>query len=181
MQAGASVKRNAPLNPAGRTVIQRNGEIIVKKSFTAGLVAAAAMGAVVMAPGSASADIGEQKNFLSTSACSGGEFKFTFRYNSNTSGAYRKLGYAHGNFGATEVQVGVDPTTYALKYCSGTGAGAGQGIKNNAASVTNSNTSYGGYVYFNSWWQGAYDGVAPAKPTPVSRNLSNNNASFKWN
>ncbi|MFI7359225.1 hypothetical protein ACIBTP_35505 [Streptomyces avidinii] len=160
--------------------------MMVKKSMTAGAVAAAALAAVLTAPGTAGAagqDVSEQKNYLSASACSGNEFKFTFRFNSNQGGAYRKLGYAHGNLAATEIQWGVDPTTQPLRYCDGTGAGSGQGIKNNAASITNSHTSYGGTVYYNSWWQGAYDSVQPARPTPASRNLSNTynqNASFKW-
>ncbi|MFH8257045.1 hypothetical protein [Streptomyces roseolus] len=154
----------------------------MKKSLF--FVASAALAVTVLSPGSASAiDVGEQKNFLSPSACSGGDFKFTFRFNSNGGGAYRKLGYQHGNFAATEIQVGVDPYTAPLTFCSGTGNGAGEGIKNNAASVTNAHTSYGGFVYYKSWWQGAYDSVQPARPTPVSKNLVNTyneNASFKW-
>ncbi|MFG2993270.1 hypothetical protein ACGFZK_28910 [Streptomyces sp. NPDC048257] len=157
---------------------------MVKKSMTAGAVAAAALVAVVTAPGTASAvDVSENKNYLSQSACSGTEFKFTFRFNSNQGGAYRKLGYAHGNLAASQVFAFEDPTNYPLTFCDGTGKGSGEGIKNNAASITNSHTSFGGVVYYNSWWQGAYDSLQPGVPTPVSRNLSNTynqNASFKW-
>ncbi|MEU2454950.1 hypothetical protein ABZ605_33285 [Streptomyces sp. NPDC012765] len=157
---------------------------MVKKSMTAGAVAAAALAAVITAPGTANAvDVSENRNYLSQSACSGTEFKFTFRFNSNQQGAYRKLGYAHGNLAASQVFAFEDPTNYPLRYCDGTGNGSGQGIKNNAASIHNSHTSYGAVVYYNSWWQGASDGLQPGVPTPVSRNLSNTynqNASFKW-
>ncbi|MFC8421500.1 hypothetical protein ACFUN7_11560 [Streptomyces sp. NPDC057236] len=155
----------------------------MKNSVTAGIVAAIAALTVVFSPGTAMANVGEQKNLLSADACSNGAFKFTFRYNSGVSGAYRKLGYAHGNFAATDIFDGSDATDHPLRFCSGTGNGAGQGIKNNAASATNAHTSYGARVYYNSWFQGAYDGFQPGIPTPYSRNLANtynNNASFQW-
>ncbi|MGW4024047.1 hypothetical protein [Streptomyces sp. NPDC005009] len=157
----------------------------IKAAFVAFTAATAA---VLASPGVASAyNSGENENYFSSSACSGSTFKFTFRYNSNMAGAYRKLGYAHANLAATDMYqpVGSSDTDleYPLRFCSGTGNGAGQVIKNNAASATNAHTSYGARVYYNSWWQGAYDGFQPGIPTPYSRNLDNtynNNASFKW-
>lgn len=129
----------------------------------------------------------EDANWGDPAACSGTEFKFTFYFNSNQAGARRNLGYNHANLAATDmyhVPGTADPDLdYPLKFCPGTGNGAGQGLKNNAASVTNRHTSYAGYVYYSSWWQGAFDATAPATPLPRSRNLANTyneNASFKW-
>lgn len=104
------------------------------------------------------------------------KFKFTLYYNSNFAGAYRNIGYAVGNFADVRIggapQAGLQP----LHYCS-TGNGSGQSIKNNAASAENRHSTYIGWVYYNSWFQGASDAVG------FGRNLNNtynNNASFQW-
>ncbi|CCK29872.1 putative secreted protein [Streptomyces davaonensis JCM 4913] len=108
------------------------------------------------------------------------DFKFRLYYNSNSGGAWRDFGYSVGNFGAVEIY---GSGTVAYKFCGGTGNGALQGVKNNAASARNEHTSYGACVYYNSWFNGAKDGLQPATPTPVSKNLVNTyneNASFQW-
>ncbi|GAB2900479.1 hypothetical protein [Streptomyces mayteni] len=126
-------------------------------------------------------NVPESRNLLDPPSCespSGSSFRFSFRYNSNLAGSWKNLGYAHANFAATDIGVG-DPFDYPLEFCSGTGNGAGQGIKNNAASARNRHSSYSGRVYYNSWWQGAYNNFLPG----TSGNLTstyNNNASFQW-
>ncbi|MDX3851709.1 hypothetical protein [Streptomyces sp. AK02-01A] len=98
-----------------------------------------------------------------------------FHYNSNYKGAYRNLGYSQYDIGAAvgSPALGV----MALKYCSGTGAGAGTGVKNNAASVTNSHPTYLGVIYYNSGYKGVADVCAWSMNLV---NTYNNNASFRW-
>ncbi|WP_328871575.1 hypothetical protein OHT76_16425 [Streptomyces sp. NBC_00287] len=106
-------------------------------------------------------------------------FKFNLYYNSNTQGAWRDFGYAVGNFDSVYSGQGYKPVV----FCNTGAAGSLQNVKNNAASAKNEHTSYGACVYFSSWFNGAKDGLQPAVPTPVSRNLVNTyneNASFQW-
>jgi hypothetical protein len=144
-------------------------------------IAIAATAALVSSTGTASAyNSGDDQNYSSPEACSGSTFKFVFRYNSGNTGAYRKLGYSQGNLGVSDIYTtgGGEP----LRFCAGTGNGAGQSIKNNAASATNGHPSYIGVVYYNSWWKGAYDSFG-GNALPMARDLTNtynNNASFKW-
>ncbi|MFI6465521.1 hypothetical protein [Streptomyces sp. NPDC050528] len=149
------------------------------RAFTAALTASVAAGFLLFTGAPAQADGFDDENIQG--ACQGNSsFRFRLYYNSGTAGAYRDIRYAVGNFGSVPLTAGGN---YSLKYCAGTGAGAGQDIKNNAASARNSHTSYGACVYFSSWYNGAMDSLQPAVPTPVSKNLVNTyneNASFQW-
>ena len=144
------------------------------------LAVTSAAGLALFAAAPAEASSADDDNVLLACQSYDTGFKFKLYYNSNTQGAYRDFGYAVGNFDSVPL-VASDPV--ALTFCSGTGAGAGQRVKNNAASAHNRHTSYGACVYFNSWFNGAKDSLPPAVPTPVSRNLVNTyneNASFQW-
>ncbi|WP_158239023.1 peptidase inhibitor family I36 protein [Streptomyces barkulensis] len=61
----------------------------------------------------------------------------------------------------------------------GAGAGAGQQVKNNAASAQNLQTNLVARVYYNSNYGGVYDNVQPTSWRNLS-NTYNENASFKW-
>jgi hypothetical protein len=148
------------------------------KTLSASAAAVAGLLMVTASPAQASSN--DDANVLLACQSYDTGFKFKLYYNSNTAGAYRDFGYAVGNFDSVPL-VASDPV--ALKFCSGTGAGAGQRVKNNAASAHNRHTSYGACVYYNSWFNGAKDTLQPATPVPVSRNLVNTyneNASFQW-
>ncbi len=96
----------------------------------------------------------------------GGNGELCLYYNSNQAGAIH-------DFAA-------DVSNFAGYTFIGPGAGAGTGVKNNAASVTNKNGLRSATVYYNSNYVGASDYVAAW----TSMNLSatyNNNASFRFN
>ena len=59
------------------------------------------------------------------------------------------------------------------------GAGAGQAVKNNAASAQNWDHTRTAVVFFNSNYQGTYDNVWTWTAVNLS-NTYNDNASFKW-
>ncbi|MFF0017630.1 hypothetical protein [Streptomyces sp. NPDC005374] len=150
------------------------------RAFTAALTASVAAGFLVFAGTPAQADGFDDETIQG--ACQGNtaEFRFRLYYNSGTAGAYRDFRYAVGNFGSVPLTASGN---YSLKFCPGTGAGAGQDVKNNAASARNSHTSYGACVYYSSWFDGAMDSIAPGVPTPRAQNLVktyNENASFQW-
>jgi hypothetical protein len=155
----------------------------VRKFIARGTLGAAAAAFLLIATsGTANAvNVPESRNLLDPPSChspSSSDFRFSFRYNSGLSGAWKNLGYAHANFAATDLGTG-DPFSYPLEFCSGTGSGGGQVIKNNAASARNRHGSYSGRVYFNSWWQGAYDNFRPGTGGNLV-DTYNDNASFQW-
>ena len=149
------------------------------RAFTGTLAASVAAGLLMFGGAPAHADGFDDENIQG--ACQGNSaFKYRLYYNSGNAGAYRDFRFAVGNFGSVPLTAGGN---YSLKFCPGTGAGAGQAVKNNAASAHNSHTSYGACVYFYSWYDGAMDSIAPGVPTPRSQNLVktyNENASFQW-
>ncbi|MER6916641.1 peptidase inhibitor family I36 protein [Streptomyces sp. NPDC000594] len=61
----------------------------------------------------------------------------------------------------------------------GAGAGAGQAVKNNAASAQNLQTGLVARVHFNSNYGGVYDNVGPTSWRNLA-NTYNDNASFDW-
>ncbi|WP_329386277.1 hypothetical protein OG625_27410 [Streptomyces sp. NBC_01351] len=87
-----------------------------------------------------------------------------FHYNSGGVGAFVDIddcwGYNHSNF------------TFI-----GPGNGAGQNLKNNAASVTNWTHSNPHYVYYNSNQQGPRQMIGPWITANLNSTLKNNNAS----
>ncbi|WP_412543961.1 peptidase inhibitor family I36 protein [Longispora sp. K20-0274] len=91
---------------------------------------------------------------------------------------YFCLYYNSNQQGAVAFFYNADPNFYNDTF-SGSGAGAGQGVKNNAASAKNNQTGIDAWVWFNSNYGGAHDVVTRSS----SRNLTatyNNNASFDW-
>ncbi|MFJ3793984.1 hypothetical protein [Kitasatospora sp. NPDC090091] len=101
-----------------------------------------------------------------------------FFYNSNLAGAMRYFGYAEGDFN----QLGELGSTSAgpATFCPGY-SGAGQNVKNNAASVSNHDIFHEyARVYYNSWFQGNSDIVMRQTTRNLSPTIKNNNASFQW-
>ncbi|MFF2526986.1 hypothetical protein [Streptomyces liangshanensis] len=119
-------------------------------------------------------------NQMSPEACqetqASSTFKFAIYYNSNYAGAYRNIGYSVYDFGDERVggspQGGLQP----LNFCHG-GAGNGQGIKNNAASVKNKHATYWAIVYYNSGFKGTSEAISRQANLTTTKN---NNASFEW-
>jgi hypothetical protein len=66
-----------------------------------------------------------------------------------------------------------------IRYPLGTGAGAGQRVKNNAASAINFDTLMA-YVYYNENFTGPYDFVPPNGGRRNLHHTWNDNASFRW-
>lgn len=115
---------------------------------------------------------------VSSNACSYAQvFKFQLYFNSDLLGAWAKFGYSEENFGAYDGSSGY----LIFNFCSGTGNGAGQHVKNNAASAGNwtYDDTCVARVHFNSYWKGVYDNIHTATPRNLV-NTYNENASFKW-
>ena len=92
-------------------------------------------------------------------------FEICFYYNSNLGGAKHDYRYRISNFAGYNF---LSP-----------GAGAGQPVKNNAASARNYDGYFTARVYFNSGWSGPADDVNILS----WRNLGdtyNDNASYAW-
>ncbi|WP_078850198.1 hypothetical protein [Streptomyces sp. NRRL F-5126] len=149
----------------------------LKKCITAIAMAAAAV--LVGAP-VASAN-NDEENLMSMEACKvpyTSKFKFAIYYNSGLNGAYRDIGYSVYDFNALRIG-GTDPSTHPLTFCDGH-AGAGQHIKNNAASGENNHPTYMARVYYNSGYKGSQDVIGPYQQHDQFVNVYNEDASFKW-
>jgi hypothetical protein len=157
----------------------------MKKTVPALATAVVALGIGLAAPVQAE-DLGDYggntttANQLSPNACSASqassEYKFAIYYNSNFGGSYRNIGYNVWNFADERIEGAAQGGLQPLKFCHG-GNGAGQGIKNNAASAKNKHATYWAVVYYNSGYKGASDAISR------DMNLSqtkNQNASFAW-
>jgi hypothetical protein len=91
------------------------------------------------------------------------------------------LYYNHGFAGARFNDPHTDNYAgWAFVAWSGGNAGAGQGVKNNAASVQNWDTGVTGDVYYNSNQQGARQQFAPFTAGDLNSTLKNQNASQGW-
>lgn len=142
-------------------------------------VAVAGAAAVMLTASPASADVRNWEGYAGTNAtCYGtGGFDMAFYYNSSAAGAQRYFGYPEGDFN----ELGELGSTSAgpATFCSG-GNGAGQRVKNNAASVRNAYSVGYARVYYNSWFQGNSDIVERVTWRNLSPTIKNNNASFQW-
>ncbi|GGL26647.1 peptidase inhibitor family I36 protein [Phycicoccus endophyticus] len=133
------------------------------KRLLAGAATAAAVAAPLLAtaaPAQAAARDG---------SCNSGEF--CYYYNSGNAGSVSDFAGSVGDYGTTQ------PGCYEFK---GAGAGKGQCIKNNAASVWN-RTGKKVRVYYNSGYDGSnhYQDFAPGAKKNLNASLKNNNASHK--
>ncbi len=99
--------------------------------------------------------------------CNSGEF--CYYYNSGEAGSVSDFTGSLGDYGTTE------PSCYDFK---GAGAGKGQCIKNNAASVWN-RTSKTVRVFYNSNYAGTYQDFAAGAKGNLNATLKNNNASHQ--
>ncbi|WP_199230646.1 peptidase inhibitor family I36 protein [Promicromonospora sp. AC04] len=101
--------------------------------------------------------------------CESGEF--CYYYNSGNAGSISDFTESAGSYGDAQ------PTCYDYK---GAGAGQGECIKNNAASVWNRSTKTV-RVYYNSNYAGTYQDVAPGFKGQLNSTLyNNNNASHQF-
>ncbi|MFD5620508.1 hypothetical protein [Streptomyces yangpuensis] len=130
------------------------------KSMRAAVAAVAASGVLVMAlPSTAQA--------APTLRCYPG--LACVYYNSNQAGAVATMNHIDG----------MPSWDFAGVFSAGTGNGAGQQIKNNAASADSRYATQAVRVHYNSWYKGPYDVVTAQS----KRNLSvtyNNNASWNY-
>ncbi|MFE1767138.1 hypothetical protein ACWDBF_09760 [Streptomyces angustmyceticus] len=144
------------------------------------VLAGLATALLVAGPAAAATAHDDTDNLYSAEACKvPGKSKFDFHiyYNSAQSGAWRNIGYSVYNF--ADVPDGVAGAASPLRFCS-SGAGAGQGIKNNAASGENSHYKYTARVYYNSGFKGAQDVMAPYQYIDRFVHVFNQDASFQW-
>ncbi|WP_211234814.1 peptidase inhibitor family I36 protein [Glycomyces arizonensis] len=99
-----------------------------------------------------------------------GDGEFCYYYNSYNEGSVSDFTDSVGNYGTTQ------PSCYEFK---GSGSGQGECIKNNAASVWNrSDTTV--RVYFNSYYEGSYQDIAPGYKGQLNGTLYNNNAGHRF-
>lgn len=160
--------------------------IAVRRSRAAAVAAfAAALAVGLLPPASAHASVTiatnhNLENHMSPEACQKtqkqSKFKFAIYYNSNFAGSYRNIGWPVWNFGHAPIGGAPQGGTQPLGFCR-PGAGAGQGIKNNAASAENRHATYVGVVFYNSGYKGASDAIGWGRNLAKTRNQ---NASFKW-
>jgi hypothetical protein len=87
--------------------------------------------------------------------------------------------YFNSDFQGSVADFGSGVPDFAGKVFKGPGAGRGQAVKNNAASVCNSHPIYAAVVYFNSHYSGKAD-VIPPNDCENLRNTYNENASATW-
>ncbi|WP_201847364.1 peptidase inhibitor family I36 protein [Myceligenerans indicum] len=113
--------------------------------------------------GSAGTDTGARSG-----TCEDGEF--CYYYNSNNQGSISDFTESAGNYGDAQ------PTCYDYK---GSGSGQGECIKNNAASVWN-RSSKTVRVYYNSYYGGSYQDIAPGYKGQLNSTVYNNNASHQF-
>ncbi|MEV0446401.1 hypothetical protein [Streptomyces sp. NPDC050600] len=139
---------------------------------------------VILGAGTA-ASASDIDNLYSPEACKSPDyssFKFTIHYNSGQAGAYRNLGYSIWDF--ADAPDGVNGTAVPLDFCTSSVSsgvpGAGQHIKNNAASAENFHYKYWARVYYNSGYKGPQDVMAPYQHIDRFVNVYNENASFQW-
>jgi len=74
---------------------------------------------------------------------------------------------------------GAIPDFAGYKFLSA-GNGKGQGVKNNAASAKNRDTSHTARIHFNSNYSGSYDNIAPQTSCQNLQKTYNENASLSW-
>lgn len=118
--------------------------------------------AVALLTGAAPAQAADRDGY-----CQAGEV--CYYYNSNFAGSVSDFSGAGAveNYGATQ------PSCYEFK---GTGAGQGQCIKNNAASVWN-RSGQSVRIFYNSYLTGPFQNFAPGAYGNLNSTLKNNNAS----
>jgi hypothetical protein len=127
------------------------------------LAATAALAVPMVATGATSASAATRDG-----ACNSGEF--CYYYNSDEAGSVSDFGGSIADYGTTQ------PSCYDFK---GAGAGQGQCIKNNAASVWN-RSSQTVRVYYNSNYGGSYQDIPSGTKRNLNATLKNNNASHKF-
>lgn len=133
-----------------------------KKMIYVGVVAAAVLGGYTLTANSAQASAGRN------GVCETGEFCLYF--NSNQQGSVSDFTDSVSDYGTTL------PTCYVFK---GSGAGQGECMKNQAASVRN-RTSVPVTVYFNSGFGGASQTIAAGASANLNATLKNQNASHRF-
>lgn len=120
---------------------------------------------------------------MSPEACNSqvvSQFQFSLWYNSSYAGSHRNIGYNVWDIGDERIGgTGQGGGAQPLLWCDN-GAGAGTGVKNNAASAQNRHASYRAGVYYNSGYKGIVDILAPKSSWFQLKNAYNNNASFAW-
>lgn len=132
-----------------------------KKTVLLAPLAAAALSLTALATGASADTAGAQANY--DGICNGGEA--CFYYNSNSTGSVADFSQPVYDFASARFL--------------GEGNGKGQGVKNNAASVCNYNSTYHVMVFFNSNHEGAYDVIPPGDCENLVKTY-NENASFTW-
>jgi hypothetical protein len=105
-------------------------------------------------------------NCVTNDAGAGGDL--CLYYNSNLAGARFNDPYTDNYAG------------WVFKAWSGGDAGAGQAVKNNAASVRNYDPYVTGVVYYNSNQAGPSESISPSSWVNLNSTLKNENASQGW-
>ncbi|MFC4336359.1 peptidase inhibitor family I36 protein [Salininema proteolyticum] len=99
-----------------------------------------------------------------------GDGEFCYHFNSYNEGSVSDFTDSVGNYGTSQ------PSCYEYK---GSGNGQGECIKNNAASVWNRSDKTV-RVYFNSYFEGTYQDIAPGYKGQLNGTLYNNNAGHRF-
>ncbi|MBM7054300.1 MULTISPECIES: hypothetical protein [Streptomyces] len=157
----------------------------MKRILATSIISFTAVFGVMVAAPTASADVIDYENLYSSEGCkepTPSKFKFHIYFNSGMDGSYRNIGYSVYDFDRLKPG-GSDPGAYPLRFCiigaSGT-PGAGQKIKNNAASAENDHYKYKARVHFYSGYTGPKDVMNPGQTIARFRYVYNENASFSW-
>jgi len=139
--------------------------MMFRKTMAAAATAGIALAIGLTAVPSAFAAEGDG-NCVTNDAGAGGDL--CLYYNSNLAGARFNDPYTDNYAG------------WVFKAWSGGDAGAGQAVKNNAASVRNYDTVVTGVIYYNSNQLGASQKIGPSSWANLNSTLKNENASQGW-
>ncbi|WP_426364219.1 hypothetical protein [Streptomyces sp. E-08] len=156
---------------------------------TAAAAAAAALATVYAATPAAAVSTQYVSDNCDYRGCTEGDLYLNYHSvadsgNGNPSGSFARFyGNQYNHAGETISYNGTDAGTvnYVFVFASGQGDGAGQLVKNNAASANNCSTVDGYRVYYNSGYAGHSQSIphywACASSTNLDATLKNNNAS----
>ncbi|MER5636656.1 hypothetical protein ABT095_06865 [Kitasatospora sp. NPDC002227] len=101
-------------------------------------------------------------------------FRFRFYYHTGFGGAWVNIGHPVSDLTAVPVFNGARDVYYPVKFCDGTGDGAGQSAANNAASAYNWFEHYAATVYYSKNFTGGWDRVFPHSGYDLTATRNNN-------
>ncbi|MEU5425042.1 hypothetical protein AB0H73_05465 [Streptomyces olivoreticuli] len=158
-----------------------------RRRFAAALTGAVATAALSLAAPAyaegdptAFSDANGDDTIESPDRCDGHQdrFRFAFYYHSDYKGALVFVG--HPVYDLKSINVGAGNSYPPLRFCEGTGDGAGQQVANNAASAYNWFDGYCANIYYSAGYRGPKDTISSRSGGNLN-STRNNNRSINFN